>query len=92
MYVNLSHNNADLVLEALIRAGLNVSDRDNSGNPPIYYAVVNDCSLCVEYLLKMGAKFDLKNDDRETPLDLAWRLGRQRCIELMKTSFNSMSH
>ena len=60
-------------VQILVDAGSNVNHRDHRGNTPLHYAVLfSHGTETLEYLLSIDhLKINKKNNDGETPLDLA---------------------
>ena len=69
LHIAIQSGNPELV-EVLLKAGANVSARDNQGNMPLHYAAHQNNLELVRILLRHGAKVDVKNNKGVTPLYL----------------------
>lgn len=76
------------IIEYCICKGINVNAQDNLGNTPLHYAVKNNLIDIARLLLKRGADKNIRNSDKETPLDIATADGDAKMIQLL-TNHNS---
>jgi hypothetical protein len=60
-----------LSLQALVKAGANVSSRNDKGQTPLHVAAAWDNLLGAEFLIENGANINLKDQDGKAPLDYA---------------------
>jgi ankyrin repeat protein len=74
--VNHSAEEYAKTVEFLIEKGANVNNIEKYENTPLHHAVEGGCEEIVRILLSHGAKIDAANYDKETPLDVAKKLGR----------------
>lgn len=72
------------IVKLLIKHGANVNNLEKYGNTPIYHAVEGGSNEIVEELLRSGAKTNVINFDKETPLSLAKRLNRAEILKTLK--------
>lgn len=73
-------------LDMMMQKGANINARDNQGNGLLYYLVLhNDLPLLKYVLQTYGDKVqrDLKNNNSDTPLDLARRLRRSEFVKAL---------
>jgi len=75
--IHMAATNGHLrVLEKLVRNGAYVNFQDEDRDTALHYAVREGRGEVVDFLINScGARVDIKNDDLETPLDLA------QCLE-----------
>jgi ankyrin repeat protein len=59
------------VLKALVEKGANVNAANDLGMTALHYAVQRGTERIIEYLAASGAKFDAKNKQGRTPVELA---------------------
>lgn len=64
------------VIKLLIRNGSDVNARNNSKNPPLYWAAWRGLENVAKLLIQSGSKIDVKNVDGWTPLGQAIRYGK----------------
>lgn len=73
-------------LDIMMQKGANINARDNQGNGLLYYLVLHNDVPFFKYVLQTyGNKIqlDLKNNNSDTPLDLARRLRRPEFIKAL---------
>jgi ankyrin repeat protein len=58
-----------LSLQALVKAGANVSSRNDKGKTPLHVAAAWDNLLGAKFLVENGANINLKDQDGKTPFD-----------------------
>jgi len=76
------------VVKTLVGHGAFVNAVDEEGDTPLHYAVREGKTQVVELLIKsFGADLDIKNDDLESPLDLALELDETAIVDLVSGSF-----
>jgi len=71
-------------LDMMMQAGANINARDNQGNGLLYYLILhNDLPLFKYVLQTYGNKvqLDLKNNNSDSPMDLARRLRRSEFVK-----------
>jgi ankyrin repeat protein len=68
------------VMKALVDKGADVNAANDAGMTPMHYAVQRGVDRIIEYLASKGARFDVKNKQGRTPVDLA----RGRTATLVK--------
>ena len=68
------------VMKALVAKGADVNAANDAGMTPMHYAVQRGADRIIEYLASAGARFDTKNKQGRTPVDLA----RGRTAALIK--------
>jgi hypothetical protein len=61
-------------LAFLLKNNLDVNVKDRYNNTPLHQAIRDKCVSAVEGLFHYGARLDVKNDENETPLEMARRL------------------
>jgi len=71
-----------LSLQALVKAGANISSRNDKGQTPLHVAAVWDNLLGAEFLIENGANINLKDQDGKAPLDYAKSM---EMIKLLKS-------
>ena len=71
-----------LSLEALVKAGANVSSRNDKGKTPLHIAAAWDNLLGAKFLVENGANINLEDQDGKTPLDYA---ESEEMIKLLKS-------
>jgi len=59
-----------------------VDTQDNQNSTPLHYAVDEDNVEATQVLLKHGANVYARDDNRQTPLQLAEARGKQEIIQL----------
>ncbi|WP_018607825.1 ankyrin repeat domain-containing protein [Uliginosibacterium gangwonense] len=70
-------------IKILLDAGADINAQGESGFTPLHYAAEQNHPAAVELLLTMGAK-PLRNDDNDTPLALAEKLGHTNILTILK--------
>ncbi|NWI92566.1 ANR22 protein, partial [Pitta sordida] len=73
LMVSKTKQNENLV-KMLLRAGVNVNATDSSGSTALHYACKMKNQAVIPLLLEAHADTSVKNQDGETPLDIARRL------------------
>lgn len=68
---------------ALVAAGANVNAPGENGNRPLHEAVGQASEPVVRYLLQHGAEPLQKNDDGQSPIDIARMMGRNELATLL---------
>ena len=68
------------VMKALVDKGADVNAANDAGMTPMHYAVQRGVDRIIEYLASKGARFDVKNKQGRSPVDLA----RGRTATLVK--------
>jgi ankyrin repeat protein len=68
------------VMRLLVEKGADVNAVNDLGMTPLHYAVQRGADKTIEYLASKGARFDVKNKQGRTPVDLA----RGRTATLVK--------
>lgn len=88
IHVSTFGDNPETTLE-LIKAGFDVNHPDVHGNTPLHRAMFNAQANVLRVLLENGGDANLKNNNKETPLDyynktpsLSQR--ETQCIEILK--------
>ncbi len=60
------------IINKLFISGTDVNDKDNNGNTALHLAMIYDFSSdIIDILVENGAHTTIKNNERQTPLDLA---------------------
>lgn len=68
------------IISKLVKNGAFVNAQDEENDTPLHYAVREGNQNAVEFLVRFcNARIDLKNEDLETPLDLAFCL-ESNCV------------
>jgi ankyrin repeat protein len=88
--VNHSSEEYAKIVEFLIEKGANVNNIEKYENTPLHHAVEGGCKEIVRILLKHGAKIDAVNYDKESPLDMAKKLGRVRIQKILEEAQKGM--
>jgi len=79
------------IIKLLTTRGAYVNSVDEEGDCALHYSVREGQRASVELLVKhFGADHNLKNDDNETPLDLAIELGETAIADFL-SKFNGMN-
>ncbi|KAM4698998.1 ankyrin repeat domain-containing protein 42 [Discoglossus pictus] len=75
----------DLVtLRKLIESGIiNINERDDKGATPLHKAAGQGQIECVQWLLEMGADYNITNQAGETPRDTAKRFAQLAAVKLL---------
>lgn len=71
------------IIKLLLENGFDVDQKDDEGNPILYYAILNQSYSCVKMLLNVGAKVDFEDQEGKTPLHHASLQGMSRTAELL---------
>lgn len=71
LHIAAASGHCDIITK-LVRNGAYINAQDHSKDTPLHYAVREGRPEVVEFLIRVcKAKVDVKNEDMETPLDLA---------------------
>ncbi|XP_069829003.1 ankyrin repeat domain-containing protein 42 [Dendropsophus ebraccatus] len=75
----------DLVtLRKLVESGIiNVNERDDKGSTPLHKAAGQGRGECIQWLLEMGADYNIANEAGETPKDVAKRFAQLAAVKLL---------
>ncbi|KAM3936443.1 ankyrin repeat domain-containing protein 42 [Leptodactylus fuscus] len=75
----------DLVtLRNLIESGIiNINERDDRGSTPLHKAAGLGQVECIQWLLEMGADYNITNEAGETPKDVAKRFAQISAVKLL---------
>ncbi|KAG9471051.1 ankyrin repeat domain-containing protein 42 [Eleutherodactylus coqui] len=75
----------DLVtLRKLVESGIiNVNERDDKGSTPLHKAAGHGQVECIQWLLEMGADYNINNEAGETPKDVAKRFSQLAAVKLL---------
>jgi len=77
------------VIKTLVSHGAFVNIVDEEGDCPLHYAIREGKQDMVEILVKYcGADFNLKNEDKESPLDLAIELQEKNIVKFFSGTNN----
>jgi len=72
------------VLQTLARNGAFMNAQDEEGDAPIHYAIREGQEMAVEFLVKeCKVDVDLRNEDLESPVELASCLGESRMVQFL---------
>uniref|UniRef100_A0AAY4CTF5 ArfGAP with SH3 domain, ankyrin repeat and PH domain 2 n=1 Tax=Denticeps clupeoides TaxID=299321 RepID=A0AAY4CTF5_9TELE len=71
------------IVDFLVQNSGNLDKQTAKGNTALHYSCLNDTSECLKLLLRSKASISIVNDAGETPLDMAKRLKRAQCEELL---------
>lgn len=72
------------MMEAILNAGADINERDESGQTPLHHAITTDGTVDnVRFLLEHGADINARNEDGVTPLMLARYLGCDAVADLL---------
>ncbi|KAM5141554.1 ankyrin repeat domain-containing protein 22 isoform 1-T3 [Mantella aurantiaca] len=74
------------LIRLLLHSGVDVNAADNSGNTALHYACKMKTQAIVPILLEANANPYIKNQEGESPIDIAERLKFMKILELMKKS------
>ncbi|XP_049666804.1 ankyrin repeat domain-containing protein 22 isoform X3 [Accipiter gentilis] len=85
LMVSKTKQNENLI-KMLLRAGANVNATDFSGNTALHYACEMKNQAVIPLLLEAHADTSVKNQDGETPLDIARRLQFHNIESMLKKS------
>jgi Arf-GAP/SH3 domain/ANK repeat/PH domain-containing protein len=79
------------IVDFLVQNSINLNSITKDGNTALHFCVLYNQSECMKLLLRSNAHFNIKNNDRKTPLDLAKERGNHLLIELVIMHiFNSL--
>ncbi|XP_006628141.2 ankyrin repeat domain-containing protein 42 isoform X1 [Lepisosteus oculatus] len=71
-------------LRTLVESGIiNLNERDNKGCTPLHKAAGQGHLNCLQWLLEMGADYNITNDASETPKDIAKRFAQLAAVKLL---------
>ncbi|XP_056417354.1 ankyrin repeat domain-containing protein 42 [Hyla sarda] len=75
----------DLVtLRKLVESGIiNINERDDRGSTPLHKAAGQGRVECIQWLLEMGADYNITNEAGETPKDVAKRFAQLAAVKLL---------
>ncbi|XP_075054738.1 ankyrin repeat domain-containing protein 42 isoform X2 [Mixophyes fleayi] len=75
----------DLVtLRKLVESGIiNINERDDKGATPLHKAAGQGRIECLQWLLEMGADYNITNEAGETPKDVAKRFAQLAAVKLL---------
>ncbi|XP_068120837.1 ankyrin repeat domain-containing protein 42 [Hyperolius riggenbachi] len=75
----------DLVtLRKLVESGIiNINERDDRGATPLHKAAGQGRIECLQWLLEMGADYNITNEAGETPKDVAKRFAQLAAVKLL---------
>ena len=82
MIISILSRNLQIV-EALVKAGIDVDTGNKSNGTPIFFAVLHGCEHLVEYLIENHADLMIKDNDDNTLLHIASKLGYNKVIEIL---------
>ncbi|XP_077443196.1 arf-GAP with SH3 domain, ANK repeat and PH domain-containing protein 2-like [Stigmatopora argus] len=84
------------VVDFLAQNSANLDVRTSRGSTALHYCCLTDNAECLKLLLKGKASVAVADDSGETPLDVARRLGRAQCEDLLTQAqagkFNAHVH
>ncbi|WP_020569684.1 ankyrin repeat domain-containing protein [Neolewinella persica] len=78
-----SYCNNVAIAKQLLEVFSAVDVKDNAGNTPLGRAVIEEHAEMVAYLMGAGADAGLKNDNGDSPLDLAQTFGYEEIVGLL---------
>ncbi|XP_053561049.1 LOW QUALITY PROTEIN: ankyrin repeat domain-containing protein 42 [Bombina bombina] len=83
----------DLVtLRKLIESGIiNINERDDKGATPLHKAAGQGQIECIQWLLEMGADYNITNQAGETAKDIARRFAQLAAVALLRGSVEEYS-
>ncbi len=73
----------DVLLPALVKAGLKINGSDSKGITPLHIAAEQGSDMAARHLLNAGAKIDPRSNDGLTPLCVAASKGSPTTVELL---------
>lgn len=73
-FFKYSDNHSVSILNNLIKANIDVNEKDEEGNTPLHDAIIFSNNVVVEQLIKNGAKLDIRNNYGDTPMDTAFSI------------------
>ncbi|KAM4045155.1 ankyrin repeat domain-containing protein 42 [Anomaloglossus baeobatrachus] len=75
----------DLVtLRKLVESGIiNINERDDKGSTPLHKAAGTGQVECIQWLLEMGADYNITTEAGETPRDVAKRSAQRAAVKLL---------
>ena len=86
MFAVLSNNerNVKIILKAVSKSSF-INQRDNIGNTALHFACLNGLIEIVRILHRAGADMQIKNNNQESPLDLAIDQKHEAIIDFFKS-------
>uniref|UniRef100_UPI00358EBE00 arf-GAP with SH3 domain, ANK repeat and PH domain-containing protein 2-like isoform X2 n=1 Tax=Myxine glutinosa TaxID=7769 RepID=UPI00358EBE00 len=84
MAVRLADINSLHLVDFLVQNSRNLNRQTVLGNSPLHYCCLHDQSECLKLLLRSRASTDVQNEAGETALDIAKKLHRLQCTELLE--------
>ncbi|XP_030611263.1 ankyrin repeat domain-containing protein 22 [Archocentrus centrarchus] len=72
------------LMETVLSTNISIDAVDYKGNTALHYTCQNKSHCLVPLLLKRNARTNIKNDDGETPLDIATRLKFNKIINMLR--------
>ncbi len=70
-------------IRVLSCAGADVNKQDVYGMTPLHYAALSGQRAAIIELISIGARKDIKNNDGDTPADIAGKKNRDDCFSLL---------
>mmetsp|Transcript_11468 Transcript_11468/g.13598 ORF Transcript_11468/g.13598 Transcript_11468/m.13598 type:complete len:164 (-) Transcript_11468:74-565(-) len=81
-----AYNGELQIMEALLKAGAKVNDKDHDGDTPVHYASAQGNIDCIRLLARKKCDLEAVDNDGESPVDVAQGGKVKQVIrELMKT-------
>ena len=78
------------IIEALIKAGIDINSQDLKGNTPLHHAIYSRNTIATTALIKAGASFEIRNNNKKKPLDQINPIFRKR-FEPINSIFNRLT-
>ncbi|XP_077154765.1 ankyrin repeat domain-containing protein 42 isoform X4 [Ranitomeya variabilis] len=73
-----------LTLRKLVESGIiNINERDDKGSTPLHKAAGHGQLECIQWLLEMGADYNITTEAGETPKDVAKRSAHMAAVKLL---------
>ncbi|XP_075448701.1 ankyrin repeat domain-containing protein 42 isoform X3 [Ascaphus truei] len=73
-----------MTLRKLVESGvININERDDKGATPMHKAAGQGTIECLQWLLEMGADYNITNEAGETPKDVAKRFAQLAAVKLL---------
>ncbi|KAM9321153.1 ankyrin repeat domain-containing protein 42 [Gastrophryne carolinensis] len=73
-----------MMLRKLVESGIiNINERDDKGATPLHKAAGQGRIECLQWLLEMGADYNINNEAGETPKDVAKRFAQLAAVKLL---------
>lgn len=76
------------IVRALVAAGADCCFRDHAGRTPLHWAAKHGRRPEAEALLHNGADREARDNDGDTPADIARREGYVELVELLQTVYD----